>query len=171
MAQKPRQSSLASQSRRAMSLGPLDPRARRGPQGFSDEHGFFIGAGLFKNQFGELQVDFNEVCRRCGPPVPPGPGPPSCPGNTVWNPVTETCDCETGKVWDPNLQTCVDPPPGGGGGSSNTPLCPDGYYWNGFACVFEESASRSVTTGGDCGCNKASGSQRGCVETLSWMGM
>ena len=123
---KPRQSSLASQSRRAMSL-PNDPRVRRSSQGFSDQFKFFIGPGLRQNEFGELQVDFDAVCERCGtgggPTLcPPGfhrdpttgmcvEDPIPCPPRTIFNPVTGKCEgpdtCPPGMTWDPDRLECV----------------------------------------------------------------
>ncbi len=160
MAKKPRQSALASQSRRAMSLGTNDPRVRRGSQGFSGQEAFFLGPGLFQNQFGEVEVDVAWVCEQCkDDPKPPGPCPPGfhrdpktgecvkdpvqCPPNTTYNPLTGECDplvpiwCPPGTTLDPQTGRCVaDPQPGS-------------------------------TLKPGCGCNKTAG---GCgADTLAWM--
>ena len=172
MARKPRQSSLASQSRRAMSL-PNDPRARRSSQGFSDQFKFFIGPGLFQNEFGELQVDFDAVCARCGPG---GGGGDPCPPGFRLDPTTGGCVvdpfwCPPGRTYDPITGRCVglDPP----GGWTRETCKAAGGTWQFGNCFFIFDSGTP-----DCGCGETqkvgaflSGGRAGSEDTLTWMAL
>ncbi len=75
MAERKRQSALAGQSRRALSLGIKDPRLFRGAQGLAGGR-HYVGWGLAIDNFGQLFVVSAMLCRACdgGDPGPGGPG-------------------------------------------------------------------------------------------------
>ncbi len=76
MAKRKRQSALAGQSRRALSLGEDDPRSFRGAQGLAGGERHYVGWGLGVDNFGRLYADSVVLCQACegGDPGPGGGG-------------------------------------------------------------------------------------------------